>query len=161
MSEKQETLLSCPFCDSPAEHESTVTQETVRCTLCPATMSYDGSGAAVKAMWNGRQVSRGEWHMHEGKERRMKHEEMLSIPLHDGTRLKIGECFTVLDEYPFFSEGKENYNAELCWDDNGKMLFYDIYPVSDRVRGGACGGSIGQDELDWSKICRRPKNENK
>jgi hypothetical protein len=31
-----------------------VTQETIRCTLCPATMSYDGSGAAVKAMWNGR-----------------------------------------------------------------------------------------------------------
>jgi transcription elongation factor Elf1 len=49
-----DTLLACPFCGSPAEHESTVTQETVRCTLCPATMSYDGSGAVVKAMWNGR-----------------------------------------------------------------------------------------------------------
>jgi hypothetical protein len=47
-------LLACPFCGSPAEHESTVTQETIRCTLCPATMSHDGSGAAIKAMWNSR-----------------------------------------------------------------------------------------------------------
>ena len=53
-----DTLLACPFCGSPAEQESTVTQETVRCTLCPATMSHDGSGAAVKAMWNSRANTR-------------------------------------------------------------------------------------------------------
>ena len=54
-----EKLLACPFCGSPAAHESTVTQETVRCTLCPATMSHDGSGAAIKAMWNSRANSEG------------------------------------------------------------------------------------------------------
>ena len=48
------SLLACPFCGNPAEHESTATQETIRCTLCPAAMHYDGSGEAVKAMWNAR-----------------------------------------------------------------------------------------------------------
>lgn len=47
-------LLNCPFCGSEAEHESTITEEVIRCTLCPATMYYDGSGDAVKAMWNAR-----------------------------------------------------------------------------------------------------------
>ena len=47
-------LLDCPFCGSPAEHESTVTQEAVRCKLCPAVMAHSGSGAAVRAMWNTR-----------------------------------------------------------------------------------------------------------
>jgi hypothetical protein len=54
-----DTLLNCPFCGSPAEHESTVTQEIVRCTFCPANISYDGSGAGVKSMWNGRVTGQG------------------------------------------------------------------------------------------------------
>jgi len=53
-------LLACPFCGSKAEHESTVTQETIRCRLCPAAMHYDGSGAVVKAMWNARANATGE-----------------------------------------------------------------------------------------------------
>lgn len=82
-------------------------------------------------------------------------EEMLSIPLRDGTRLQIGECFTVSGCYPFFSNGHENYNAQLLWDDHRKSLWYDIYRVSERVRGCACGGSVGKDDIDWSKIVRR------
>lgn len=81
--------------------------------------------------------------------------DMLSIPLSDGTRLQIGECFTVEDRYPFFSDGYENYNARLCWDDDEKAMWYDIYAVSDRVRGCAFGGNVGKDEIDWAKIRRR------
>lgn len=82
--------------------------------------------------------------------------DFLSIPLHDGTRLQIGDCFTVEDRYPFFSDGNENYNARLCWDDDEKTMWYDIYPISDRVRGCAVGGGVGKDEIEWSKIRRRP-----
>ena len=79
--------------------------------------------------------------------------EMLSIPLIDGTRLQIGDCLTVNGCYPFFSDGEENYNAEVCWCDDSKSMFYDIYRVSDRVRGCACGGSF--EELPFNQIERR------
>jgi hypothetical protein len=45
-------LLSCPHCGSDAEHESTITQEVIRCAMCPATMMHDGSFAALRSMWN-------------------------------------------------------------------------------------------------------------
>ena len=51
----------CPFCGSPAYHESTITEEVVRCTLCKACMTYDGSESVINAMWNGR------WNSKEGK----------------------------------------------------------------------------------------------
>jgi len=79
---------------------------------------------------------------------------MLSISLADGTRLKLGDCFTVDGVYPFFSDADENYNAEVCWDDDSKAMFYDIYPVSDRVRGAACGGSF--EDIPRDQIQRRP-----
>ena len=85
---------------------------------------------------------------------------MLSLPLADGTRLQLGDCFTLTDQYPFFSaDGLENYNARLCWCDKSKSMRYDIYPVSDRVRGCALGGGV--DEIDWGKIQRRslPTND--
>lgn len=82
--------------------------------------------------------------------------ELLSIPLADGSTLKIGDCFTVTDCYPFFSDGNENYNAEVCWCSESYRLFYDVYPVSDRVRGAACGGSFDED-LPISQIVRRSK----
>ena len=88
----------------------------------------------------------------------MNYEElrkMVSIPLKDGTRLDIGECFTVEDEYPFFSLGYENYNAELSWCDNSKSLWFDLYKVSNRVRG--CAGGMSVDDIDWNKIRRRKK----
>jgi len=50
MSEPRE----CPFCGNPVEHESTITEEVIRCTMCPAKMVYDGSYAALFAMWNAR-----------------------------------------------------------------------------------------------------------
>jgi len=50
MSEPRE----CPFCGNPVEHESTITEEVIRCTMCPAKMVYDGSYAALFAMWNTR-----------------------------------------------------------------------------------------------------------
>ena len=53
-------LKQCPFCGNKVEHESTITQETIRCTLCPATMSIDGSFSALQAMWNNRKEDKEE-----------------------------------------------------------------------------------------------------
>jgi len=47
-------LRECPFCGNPVEHESTITEEVIRCSMCPAKMVYDGSYAALFAMWNAR-----------------------------------------------------------------------------------------------------------
>ena len=49
-----EELKPCPFCGNPVEHESTITEEVIRCSMCPAKMVYDGSYAALFAMWNTR-----------------------------------------------------------------------------------------------------------
>ena len=78
---------------------------------------------------------------------------MLSIPLADGGRLQIGDCFTVEDHYPFFSNGYENYNAQLMWDNDIKTMWYAIYRVSDRVSGRACSGSI--EDLEGLVFLRR------
>lgn len=48
----RDEILPCPHCGSPAEHESTICMEIMRCTLCPAMMKYEGSGTALIAMWN-------------------------------------------------------------------------------------------------------------
>lgn len=81
------------------------------------------------------------------------YDKAMSIPLRDGSRLKVGECFTEENSYPFFSDGHENYNAKLYWDDEEKSIFYDLYPVSNRVMGRACGGTVG--ELNLELIVRR------
>ena len=47
-------LRSCPFCGSPVEIESAVTEEVIRCTLCHASMFYGGSQSALIEMWNTR-----------------------------------------------------------------------------------------------------------
>jgi len=47
-------LKPCPCCGAEVEHESTVTQETIRCTFCPLQMHYDGSFATLLEMWNRR-----------------------------------------------------------------------------------------------------------
>lgn len=90
----------------------------------------------------------------------MDKDEMLSIPLKDGTRLRIGECFTVEDWHPFFSDGKENYNAKLVWDNAEKCMYYSIYPISDRVKRIVFVGRVN--EIPWRKIRRRDpiKHEN-
>lgn len=82
------------------------------------------------------------------------YDKAMSIPLRDGSRLKVGECFVEEDSYPFFSAGYENYNAELYWCDESKSLLYDIYRVSDRVSGNTCGGII--DDLNLDRIVQRP-----
>jgi hypothetical protein len=82
-----------------------------------------------------------------------KMQEMLSVPLADGTRLKIGDHFTAVGVYPFFWEGQENYNGELCWCNEEKLLHFRVYPVSDRVSGRAVGGSIS--DIPWGSIERR------
>ena len=82
---------------------------------------------------------------------------MLSVPLSDGSILKIGDTFTVKDTYPFFTEDLENYNAEMYWDDEQKRLSYGLYIVSHRVMGRAIGGCMSN--LDWSLIERREKIE--
>ena len=52
-------IKPCPFCGSEAEHASSEFIEVIRCTLCPAVMAYEGSGAAVIAMWNTRTTTEG------------------------------------------------------------------------------------------------------
>lgn len=47
-------LKPCPFCGSPAEHASFLTEEVISCTLCHAEMRYTGSGSALVEMWNTR-----------------------------------------------------------------------------------------------------------
>lgn len=79
------------------------------------------------------------------------YEKMLSIPISEG-RLYINEHF-VCDCYPFVSDGEENYNARMYWDDESKALCYEIYRVSDRVRGCATGGRM--ESLQWDLIIKR------
>ena len=81
------------------------------------------------------------------------YDEVMSIRLQDGTRLKVGEFFTLENTYPFFKDGLENYNAILKWDNEDKVMWYDIFPVSDRVAGRACGGAVA--ELSIGRIRRR------
>ena len=50
----RDELFPCPFCGEPAEHRSSDNAEEILCTMCPAAMVYDGSGAALRAMWNAR-----------------------------------------------------------------------------------------------------------
>ena len=77
-------------------------------------------------------------------------EDMLSYELEDGTRLRIGDHFTVEVEYPFFSDGHENYNAEMIWCKEEGMLYAEMHPISDRVSGEA--GSRPMSDIDISKI---------
>jgi len=53
-------LKKCPFCGSEVEHESTITEETIRCTLCPAKMNHGGSAKALQEMWNYRKEDKKE-----------------------------------------------------------------------------------------------------
>ena len=52
MSEEEKFIKCCPFCGSGVYHESTITEEVIRCALCPAKMVYDGSFETLKSMWN-------------------------------------------------------------------------------------------------------------
>ena len=45
-------LLPCPYCGSPAEHVSTIMEEAIRCTMCPASMTTKGSYTSLFSMWN-------------------------------------------------------------------------------------------------------------
>jgi DNA-directed RNA polymerase subunit RPC12/RpoP len=54
--ELKATLLPCPFCGGDVKHESTITEEVIRCTNCPTGIFYGGSFAATKAMWNTRHL---------------------------------------------------------------------------------------------------------
>jgi Lar family restriction alleviation protein len=48
-------LLPCPFCGCEAVIiEATEDLFRAFCMECPASMTYDGSKAALKAMWNSR-----------------------------------------------------------------------------------------------------------
>ena len=44
--------------------------------------------------------------------------------------------------YPFVSDGLVNYHAKICYSEREFAWYYDIFPVSDRVRGCACGGTL-------------------
>jgi hypothetical protein len=54
-----------------------------------------------------------------------------------------GDIFTV-DQYPFFSDGENNYVGiiEYVPDDGFCGWYYGVQAVSNRVRGGACGGGL-------------------
>ena len=55
----------------------------------------------------------------------------------------------VSHSYPFYSDGKHNYSAEIEWEYGA--WYYGVYRISNRVGGHACGGQL--DELvDEGKI---------
>jgi len=82
-------------------------------------------------------------------------DDTLSIVLPDGSKLRLGDAFTVRDTYPFFNEKDENYNAIMQW--SGFSLWYEIYRVSDRVAGCCVDGSMEDLEDVFDKIEKRPK----
>jgi hypothetical protein len=47
-------LKSCPICKDKVEHESTITEEVIRCLPCHLTMTHDGSANELFEKWNNR-----------------------------------------------------------------------------------------------------------
>lgn len=60
-----------------------------------------------------------------------------------GNEIYEGDKFTI-DDYPFFSEGFNNYVGVIEYVDDPEYMgwYYDLICISDRVRGGACGASM-------------------
>lgn len=54
----------------------------------------------------------------------------------------------VKHDYPFHSEGMRNYIGIVNW--AYAAWYYDLQPVSDRVRGAAVGGMMDDDGLEGS-----------
>jgi hypothetical protein len=52
--------------------------------------------------------------------------------------------------YPFYSNGLNNYVAEIVWYDDAAMFGYEYHRISDRVTGNVVGGSL--DELEDIEI---------
>lgn len=48
------------------------------------------------------------------------------------------------DEYPFTSNNKINYHGKVYWWDEETGFYVDVYPVSDRVSGAACGDGLSE-----------------
>lgn len=63
--------------------------------------------------------------------------DCLGRPVYDGDIFKV-------DTYPFTSDGDLNYLGVVTYIYDLDYLgwYYDIYPISDRVRGSACGSSL-------------------
>ena len=49
---------NCPHCGSSVETWTTDKETGIKCTLCPASMTHDGSLSALIAMWNTRVKSK-------------------------------------------------------------------------------------------------------
>ena len=62
----------------------------------------------------------------------------------NGAEVYEGDIFFVPDCYPFISDGQRNYLGVIEYIDNAEFLawYYDLVPVSSRVRGTACGGPL-------------------
>ena len=68
----------------------------------------------------------------------------------DGKLLYEGDLI-VCKYYPFYrdkdDEFKElNYIGEVCWHQEDTMWIVHLYPISDRVVGGACGKNLWEYE---------------
>jgi len=48
------------------------------------------------------------------------------------------------DQYPFVRDGNINYNGLIEYVEHPSFMgwYYDLFPVSDRVRGSACGSGM-------------------
>ena len=71
-----------------------------------------------------------------------KHTVEWCVGLKDGRdRLMYdGDIFIAPDQYPFFSDGEHNYVGVIMWCYGA--WYYDMVPISDGVRGCACGGML-------------------
>lgn len=54
-------------------------------------------------------------------------------------------------DYPFFSDGNENYRAVIEWDDDCPSFFSYPSACSSRVRGGAVGDYVFDDGQESAK----------
>jgi len=54
-------------------------------------------------------------------------------------------------EYPYYNNGLRNYLSVVDWFDEDACWYANIYAVSDRVVGSACGGILGE-YSDWEVI---------
>ena len=75
--------------------------------------------------------------------------------LKDKNRNKIfeGDIFTA-DSYPFHCEGQENYRGVIIYDESEGYSgwYYNVEPISHRVRGCACGGGLGEIDLSGLEV---------
>jgi len=69
--------------------------------------------------------------------------QSVGIKSDEGNLIYDGDIFTV-DDYPFFNKGFHHYVGIICYEPGLDYLgwYYEVYTVSERVRGAALGHSL-------------------